>query len=250
MIADIRTVLWKEWRSFLRFPGGRWRLGLVVIMPIVFFAFYGPATSGPEWVESPDAIFVAVIVPLVVGMMVAPDSFAGERERRTLATLLSGRLPDRAILAGKVVFGVSVSWVMALLTTATAVGVVNLLNRGEGFLMLTPLLLLSSVVISLLVAVLTVAVGIMVSMRAGTVQQAQQLVAAILLIPPMIAGPIVAVALQNDPGAVKRFFEARSAVGVFLVAVVALVAADLLLGWIATRLFRRDRLVARLSGPS
>jgi len=247
MIADVRTVIWKEWRSFRRFPGGRWRLALTVVMPIAFFAFYGPATTGPDWVEAPDAIFVAVVVPLVVGMMVAPDSFAGERERRTLATLLSGRLPDRAILAGKVVFGVLVSWVMALLTTATAVGVVNILNRGEGFLMLTPLLLLSSVVISLLVAVLTVAVGIMVSLRSGTVQQAQQLVAAILLIPPMIAGPIVAVSLQNDPQALNRFFEARSALGVFFVAVAALVTADVVLGWIATHIFRRDRLVARLS---
>ena len=36
---------------------------------------------------------------------------------------------------------------MALLPTATAVGVVNILNLGEGFLMLTPLLPLSSVVL-------------------------------------------------------------------------------------------------------
>jgi len=145
---------------------------------------------------------------------------------------------------------VLVSWVMALLTTATAIGVVNILDYGEGFLMLTPLLVFSSVVISLPVAVLTVAVGIMVSLRSGTVQQAQQLVAAILLIPPMIAGPIVAVSLRNDPQALTRFFEARSAVGVFLVAVAALVTADVVLGWIATRVFRGDRLVARLSGPS
>jgi ABC-2 type transport system permease protein len=250
MIADIRTVIWKEWLSLRRFPGGRWRLGLVTIMPIAFFAFYGPATAGPGWVEQPDALFVAVVVPLVVGMMVTPDSFAGERERRTLATLLSSRLPDRAILTGKVVFGVAVSWVMALLTTAAAVGVVNLFNRGEGFLMLTPLLLLSSVVISLLVAVLTVAVGIMVSLRAGTVQQAQQLVAAVLLIPPMIAGPIVAIAIRNDPQALTRFFEAGNAWAMFFAAVAALITADVVLGWFATRLFRRDRLIANLPNPS
>jgi ABC-type Na+ efflux pump permease subunit len=248
MIADIRTVLWKEWRSLRRFPGGRWRLGLVVVMPIAFFAFFGPATTGPDWVESPDAIFIAVVLPLVVGMMVTPDSFAGERERRTLATLLSGRLPDRAILAGKVLFGVAVSWAIALATMALAVGVVNVLNRGEGFLMLTPLLVVSSTVISLLVAVLTVAVGVMVSLRSGTVQQAQQLVAAILLIPPMIAGPVVAVTLQNDPDALKRFFEARSSVAMFLWAAMVLIAVDVLLGWLATRRFRRDRLVVNLPG--
>ncbi len=88
----------------------------------------------------------------------------------------------------------------------------------------------------------------MVSLRSGTVQQAQQLVAAILLIPPMIAGPVVAVTLQNDPGALKRFFEARSSVAVFLWAAMVLITVDLLLGWLATRRFRRDRLVVNLPG--
>jgi ABC-2 type transport system permease protein len=242
--------MWKEWRSLLRFPGGRWRLLLTMVAPIAFFAFYGPAAGGAEWVERPDAIFIAVIVPLVVAMMVVPDSFAGERERRTLATLLASRLPDRSILLGKTAFGVLVAWGMGLATMAAALVLVNVLHGDGELLMLTPLLTVASLTISLLVAVLTVAVGVMVSQRSATVQQAQQLVAAILLIPPMLIGPVLFLVAESNPGGLRRFFEGLDAVTVFFAVVGILLVLDLALGWLAARRFRRDRLVAELPGPA
>ena len=51
---------------------------------------------------------------MMVSSLVA-DSFAGERERHTLETLLASRLPDRAILAGKLLVPVAVAWGAALL---------------------------------------------------------------------------------------------------------------------------------------
>ena len=43
------------------------------------------------------------------------DSFAGERERHTLETLLASRLSDRAILFGKIAACIAYGWLMAML---------------------------------------------------------------------------------------------------------------------------------------
>jgi ABC-type Na+ efflux pump permease subunit len=43
------------------------------------------------------------------------DSIAGERERQTLETLLASRLPDRAILLGKVAAITLLGWLLLAL---------------------------------------------------------------------------------------------------------------------------------------
>lgn len=246
MTKGVASIMWKEWRSLVRFPGGKWRLAFTVVAPVAFFAFYGPASAGPDWVERADAMFIAVVMPLVVAMMVAPDAFAGERERRTLATLLAGPLPDLAILTGKALFAIAIAWAMGLLTIVVALVIVNLMNFGEGVLMLTPLLSVASVVISLLVAILTVGVGIIVSLRAGTVQQAQQLVAAFLLMPAVLLGPALFLVPPDSLDFIRRFFEARQAGEILGFVVAILIVSDLVLGWLAVRRLRRDRLVLNL----
>ena len=57
--------------------------------------------------------------------MMIPESFAGERERHTLGTLLASRLPDHAILLGKVAVAVGYAWVMTLMLLLVSLVVVN-----------------------------------------------------------------------------------------------------------------------------
>lgn len=245
-MGGMRPVVWKEWRSLNRFPGGRWRLWLTVAMPVTFFALVSPAVAGPEWVEGPYAIAIAVLVPVVVALMVAPDAFAGERERRTLATLLAGPLPDRAILVGKAVVPVAVAWAMSLVTTLAALVAVNVINRGQGLLLPSTTTLVGSVGISLLVAVLAVAVGVLVSLRAASVQEAQQLAAVALMVPATVLGPVLLLVAANDPDRIRRFFTAWSPAAMLLAMAALLVVVDCLVAWRATRVFRRERLVANL----
>ena len=109
MIADVLTVAWKEWRELLQLGGSHrgGRFSLVIL--VLVFGVFLPFQSGAEWVESPATVFYWGWVPLMLVSGAVADSFAGERERHTLETLLASRLPDRAILLGKMAAAVAAS---------------------------------------------------------------------------------------------------------------------------------------------
>src|SRR5215207_5614395 len=96
MLTDISTVIWKEWKEFL---GQRSTL-LSMLFFLAVFAGLLPLQAGERWVDSPLSVANLVFVPLFFVLTVIADSFAGERERHTLDTLLASRLTDRAILFG------------------------------------------------------------------------------------------------------------------------------------------------------
>jgi ABC-2 type transport system permease protein len=95
---------------------GGW-LGLVIFVAV--FGILLPLQSGRGWVESPTGLAVWAWVPFLLVSSVVADSFAGERERHTLETLLASRLPDRAILFGKLATAVGYGWGFALLSLST-----------------------------------------------------------------------------------------------------------------------------------
>jgi ABC-2 type transport system permease protein len=129
---------------------------------------------------------VAFIVPLLLVGITVPDSFAGERERHTLPTLLASRLPDRAILFGKIATAVALGWGVTLFVLLLSLLVVNVVHWDGHLLLYKPSILLANLSISLLVSLLTAGVGILFSLRSATVQQAQQSTMGALLILPMI----------------------------------------------------------------
>lgn len=99
MIADFMTVMWKERKEVLEQGGARGRMGLVIIVGA--FGVFLPLQMGRARVESPVALVYWAWVPLFLVISVVADSFAGERERHTLESLLAARLSDRTILFGK-----------------------------------------------------------------------------------------------------------------------------------------------------
>jgi ABC-2 type transport system permease protein len=174
MMADVWTVMWKEWKEiFLQrgsLRGGAWNL----LLMIGVFGVFLPLQTGRAWVESPLGLIYWAWVPLFLVTTVVADSFAGERERHTLETLLASRLSDRAILLGKV--GASVGYGWGLTMVAMLIGLVTVnLAHGHGELLLYPAaIFLSIVLLSLLASGLVAAAGVLVSLRAATVRQAAQ----------------------------------------------------------------------------
>ncbi|MGZ3674289.1 MAG: ABC transporter permease, partial [Ktedonobacterales bacterium] len=108
MIVDTWTVMWKEWREY--FAGasagggsgrGRGVIGVLIIVAIV--SILVPLQLGRAFVTSGAPIIVdGLYLPFTILLNVVADTFAGERERHTLETLLASRLSDRAVLFGKV----------------------------------------------------------------------------------------------------------------------------------------------------
>lgn len=174
MIADTLTVMWKEWKELLP-QGGRVRRGTLSLL--IFVAVLGvflPWQMGRDWVESPTVlVFWLYVPPLMVASVIA-DSFAGERERQTLETLLASCLSDRAILFGKVSAALGYGWGLTLVSLPLGLVTVNLAHgRGE-LLLHPPIVGFGMVGLSLLGAGLVASAGVLVSLRASTVRQAQQ----------------------------------------------------------------------------
>lgn len=238
MMTDIWTVMWKERKGLLWTRGSRWRAILSPLIAFAMVAIYFPLQTGRDWVDSPVALF-CLIVPLLLAGMTIPESFAGERERHTLATLLASRLPDRAILFGKMAVSIAFGWGMTLFVLLIALITVNIAHWEGHLLFYSWRVLLASVGLSLILAFMVSGAGVLISLRSATVQEAQQLLMTSFMIPPMILG-FVAFAFHNQIADALSGLD-FTVVILVVAAVMALMAAILTLAAMAR--FRRARLM-------
>ncbi|HEX2884766.1 MAG TPA: ABC transporter permease [Candidatus Limnocylindria bacterium] len=241
-MSDLGTVMWREWRSLV--VGGRLRQSILSVLPALILPVFGPLQLGPRWVTDPILpVLLVVATALVTVHTMIPDAFAGERERRTLATLLASRLPDRAILAGKMAVPVFVDVVLTILLLGLSLLIVNVLHPRPEPLLFSPAYLVALPALSMLLAVFTASVGVFISLRSETVQGAQQLLVAVMTGPPIVVS-LALMAIASATGEDVPLFERQLAPetlvaigGVFLLIDVAIV-------WWVTSHFRRSRLVA------
>jgi ABC-2 type transport system permease protein len=242
VIADLGTVLWKEWKELLFAPGDRRNSLLMLVLPIVVLGVVLPWQAGRAWLDSPITLLAWSWIPLFLVINVIADSFAGERERRTLETLLASRLADRAILVGKLGAAVAYAWGMTLLMLLFGLLTVNVKYGLREALMYTPVTLVAAVVFSLLAATLVAAAGVFVSLRSPTTRQTQQRLSIVVMV--LFFVPFFG--LQALPaGSVTSFltFAAENTgATLIIVGAVLLVFDGLLLAAAAAR-FRRSRLI-------
>ena len=243
MKNDILTVLWKERKSLFRFRGRRSQALLSLLTP-VFLAIYMPWEAGQNWVEDYLSLMIAAIIPVLLVGIIIPDSFAGERERHTLGTLLASRLPDRAILFGKVAVAVSFGWGFTLIVLLLALVTVNVKHWDGQILLYSPKVAAADVVVSFLIAALAASAGVLISLRSATVQEAQQTLMAVLMLPPTLLGPIVLMVAGARPDwGPKVLLANANPTLVSLIILVVLVAVNLGLLLAAMARFQRARLI-------
>jgi ABC-2 type transport system permease protein len=241
--GDILTVLWKEFKEVLLQRGG-WRSGWMnVLVSVGVFGILLPLQAGRDWVENPLLMLVWMWVPLFLVTSVIADSFAGERERHTLETLLASRLSDRAILLGKVLASVLYGWGITMAMLLMGLVTVNVAHWGRGLLLYPPLVLAGAVVMILLVSALIACLGVIVSLRAATVRQAVQvmsLATMALFLVPTFGLQALPRSTQLAIANVARDLDLQSAL--VLVGTIILVLDAALLSWALAR-FRRARLI-------
>ena len=243
MIADLWTVMWKEWKG-LFVQRGSMRGGLLrLVIVIGVLGIVPPLQAGREWVDSPMVLAFAGWMPLLLVTSVVADSFAGERERHTLETLLASRLPDRAILFGKVGTAVSYGWGLTMVSLIMGLVTVNV-AQGQGELLLyTPRVILGSCGLGLLTAGLAASAGVLVSLRASTVRQAQQVMSIATMV--LLFVPIFGV--QALPAEVKGRLAGTLATmdvtRIVLIAAAVLAVLDAGLLAAAMARFQRARLI-------
>lgn len=173
-----------------------------------------------------------LIVPLMVASVIAADSFAGEKERKTLESLLYTPTTDLELYAAKLL----APWVAAMgvavvgfLLYAVAANAAAAGDAGR-ILAVTPLWLVVIGWLSPAIAALGLGTTVIVSARVRGFQEATQLSGAIVL-------PLVILIVAQVSGVL--FIDAALAFALGLV--VWLVAATVL--WLGYRGFRRERLL-------
>lgn len=136
-----------------------------------------------------------LIVPLMVSAVLAADAFAGEKERRTMETLLHLPIADRDLFIAKFLTGflpaVAVSWIGFLCFAVVA----NAVSWGIVDGLVVPNALWLIVIFWVAPAIATLGLGIMVrvSARCRTTQEANQLGGAVIL-------PLVFLAVGQSTG--------------------------------------------------
>ena len=172
-----------------------------------------------------------LIVPLMVSAVLAADAFAGEKERRTLESLLHLPVSDRDLFVAKLLVSflpaLAVSWLgfvaFAVVANGTAWPIV------ERVFLPTRLWLVMILWVAPAVAALGLGVMVRVSARASTTQEANQLGGAVIL-------PLIFLAMGQATGLLLVDLPVALAIGAFV-----WVIALWLIGRGARR-FSRDRL--------
>jgi ABC-2 type transport system permease protein len=242
MIADLRTVLWKELREIVRQSSGRRGGRTSMLVFVGLMGIFMPLQAGVKFLDG-GQLTVLVVLPVALIAAVIADAFAGERERNTLETLLASPLSDRAILFGKIAAAVVWGWGTALLSMLLGLVTVNL-KYGQGkLLMFSVQAGVSTVLMSLLVGLLMASAGVLVSLRASTVRQAQQTLSLSFVV--LMFGGIFAV--RNLPREwlawLNRTVATTGEMTLILAGAAILLLIDLLIVGTAMARFQRSRLI-------
>jgi ABC-2 type transport system permease protein len=120
-------------------------------------------------------LWFLLVCLLVAGPII--DSFAGERERHSLEPLFATRLPDSAILSGKIVAVAFYGWLVTLCATLVSIAILYLVDTEQFSLAITPILL-SALLLAPTASLLASTASALISMTASSVRQAQQTVVA------------------------------------------------------------------------
>jgi ABC-2 type transport system permease protein len=173
-MKDISTITWRETKELFSQGGLMGYLTPLILLAVGGVVF--PLLSWSSWVQL-GSLEIPFILLLAYQLIVASaaDSFAGERERHTLETLLASRMPDRAILLGKVGTLVGYGWGMNFSQLLLGWLTINIVH-WQGHLVFYPLdLLFLTFALGLLVNILAASAGVLVSLRSATARQAQQI---------------------------------------------------------------------------
>jgi len=178
-----------------------------------------------------------LIIPLMASSVIASDSFAGEKERKTIEALLATPLSDSELFLGKILVSFIPSMMVTVISFLIYSTVVDLFSFHlfDGRLLL-PNLVWIMLIFGLAPAVALASIGltVMISARVKGFREAQQ-ISAILLI------PILALIFGQVTGAI--FF------GPIVIAVLlgAFASIDLIVFYVGVKLFRREEILSKLA---
>lgn len=243
MFTDVLTIISKEWKEMFMARGSM-RSGLFSMLIMVgLLGIFMPLQNGRDWLNNPLLILIWSWVPVLITLSMVTDSVAGERERHTLETLLASRLPEAAILLGKI--GAAVFYAWGIMLTGLLLGVVTInLAFPASPAFYDPRVFGGVLVFSLLTSWLFSSIGVLVSLHSKTARQAYQKMSVVFLLLWFI--PMLVI--QFLPQEIKAGLSARLMTldlnAVLTLGLVILLTADAALLLVCLSRFQRRHLIS------
>lgn len=242
---DIMTIVWKELKELWHASGGL-RARLLSHLSILFvFGVFIPLQERNTWTQGPLAggVLFFLLMPVVFAGSWVADSFAGERERRTLETLLATRLSDRDIFLGKVlatmIYSVGLVWSCALLSLIT----LNATRGSRPIYIYNAPTLAVLVIGCVLLSLLTTAIGLLISLRAASARAAAQVFSMVILV-LFLGVPFLLQVLPNSAKAwIVRTLSTGNATVIGIAAALTVFVIDISLLALGVVRFQRQRLI-------
>ena len=183
------TVIWKEWRETVaQFIANRMRL-MAYIAIAAYFAFVLPTIFEAQWLSSQALVFW-ILLPTTLVLPLAADTFAGERERHSLETLLALPIDVRSLLFGKLFVIIGCAWGFTQVIIGLSIISANLLDDTAGWHSYSSDVWIAGVVLSLAATIFLAGLGVFVSMHMSSVKQAQMLLG-LIVVGLMVTGALV-----------------------------------------------------------
>lgn len=180
MIADMTTIIWKEFRELFHQRGMRGAIFNWAVM-VALGGLFVPLQSGLAWLNTPILHLVWCWLPLLAVMQIVSDTFAGERERHTLETLLASRLSDKAIFFGKVTSVVLYGWSIQIAGLFLGWLAINVMYWTGIFHFYSVGILFGVAPITALLVILVASLGTLVSLHSTSVRNAYQKMSIVFL---------------------------------------------------------------------
>lgn len=176
-----------------------------------------------------------LIVPLMVASVIAADSFAGEKERKTLEALLHSPTTSRELFVGKVLSALLPAIAVSMISFVIYAIILNAVGWPVMGRIYFPNIMWLILVFWVAPAVSCMGLGLSVilSSRVKTFQEAYQMSGMVVL-------PIVILMIGQVSGVI--YLSTAFALGFGLV--VWLIAAGVL--WFGARIFQREKMLAQL----
>ncbi len=223
MKKDLQEVV-RNWQIFGTMIGLPIVLGLLPPLMLLIM----PPGVAPVLTNLFSGFFL--IMGVVIPITVASDSFAGEKERKTIEALLAAPISDSELFLGKVLVSFVPSVLITYLSATLYCILVNLIVQ---MILLPDLAFLFIMILVPLFALLSIELIVFVSVRVKGFREAQQLAI-------MCVIPVLLILLLNVIGIPILFFPWN------VLLLVALVIADIGLYGLAVKKFGRENIITRI----
>jgi len=175
-----------------------------------------------------------LIIPVMASSVIGSDSFAGERERKTIEALLATPLTDSELLLGKILVSFIPAMIVTFASYSIYMAIVDVMTYGTFGMLLLPtanwLILMFGVTPA--IGLCSIGLTVMISAKVKGFREAQQISVVLLL-------PVLGLVFAQISGVLVLG-------PLILAALIGLLAVvDIAIFYMSVKIFRREEILAK-----